>query len=197
MRKGDQTRTMILQRSAPVFNRLGYAGASLADIMAATGLEKGGIYNHFPSKEALAEETFDYAVQVVGRAMLEAVRDRPRGLDQLEALLEYYVAYVLDPPVAGGCPLLNMAVESDDSNPALRVHAQKGMQLLERFIGGLLADAQENGQTRPGLDLQAAIRFLIAALEGGVMLSRLYGEVAQMRAVVEGLKVYVEQSIRA
>ena len=197
MRKGDQTRTMILQRSAPVFNRLGYAGASLADIMAATGLEKGGIYNHFSSKEALAEETFDYAVRVVGRAMLEAVRDRPRGLDQLEALLEYYVAYVLDPPVAGGCPLLNTAVESDDSNPALRVHAQKGMRLLERFIAGLLADAQERGQTRPGLDLQAAVRFLIAALEGGVMLSRLYGEVAQMRAVVEGLKAYVDQSIRA
>jgi len=98
--------------------------------------------------------------------------------------------------VAGGCPLLNMAVESDDSNPALRVHAQKGMRLLERFIGGLLADAQERGQTRPGLDLEAAVRFLIAALEGGVMLSRLYGEVAQMRAVVEGLKMYVDQSIR-
>jgi TetR/AcrR family transcriptional repressor of nem operon len=196
MSKGDQTRTMIMRRSAPVFNRLGYFGASLSDIMAATGLEKGGIYNHFASKEALAEETFDYAVRVVGRAMLAAVRDRPPGLDQLEALLEYYVEYVLDPPVAGGCPLLNTAVESDDANLALRLRAQKGMQRLERFIGGMLSEAKARSQVRPGLDLRAATSFLIASLEGGVMLTRLYGDVAHMRAVVEQLKVYVEEYVR-
>ena len=197
MSKGEQTRTKILKRSAPVFNRLGYAGASLSDIMAATGLEKGGIYNHFRSKEELALESFDYAIRVVGRAMLEAVRDHKPGLDQLAALLEYYVAYVLDPPVAGGCPLLNTAVESDDANPALRLHALKGMRRLERFVGGMLADAKAAGQLRAGLDLEETATFLVASLEGGVMLSRLYGDVGRMRAVVDGLKATIASTIRA
>ena len=196
MSKGEQTRSMILRRSAPVFNRLGYAGAALSDIMAATGLEKGGIYNHFRSKEELAEETFDYAMRVVARAMLEAVHDQAPGLDQLEALLEYYVDYALDPPVAGGCPLLNTAVESDDANPSLRLHALKGMRRMQRFVGGMLVEAKTGGQLRAGLDLDQATSFLIASLEGGVMLTRLYGDIGQMRAVVEQLRTYI-QSIRA
>jgi TetR/AcrR family transcriptional regulator, transcriptional repressor for nem operon len=65
MRKGELTRERIVRRTAPLFNQQGYFGASLADIMRATGLEKGGIYNHFGSKEALALEAFDYAVDAV------------------------------------------------------------------------------------------------------------------------------------
>ena len=196
MSKGDLTRSMILRRSAPVFNRLGYAGATLSDIMAATGLEKGGIYNHFHSKEQLALETFDYAIRVVGRAMLDAVGERSPGLGQLDALLEYYVDYALDPPVPGGCPLLNTAVESDDSSPELRLHALKGMRRLQRFVGSMLAAAQEKGQLRPGLDLDQVTSFLVASLEGAVMLTRLYGDIAHMRAVVEQLRAYI-QSIQA
>ena len=59
MSKGEQTRERILARSAQLFNRQGYSGSSLSDIMRETGLEKGGIYNHFSSKEQLALEAFD------------------------------------------------------------------------------------------------------------------------------------------
>lgn len=47
MSKGEQTRAMILEQTALLFSRKGYFGSSLSDIMEATGLEKGGIYNHF------------------------------------------------------------------------------------------------------------------------------------------------------
>ena len=197
MTKGDETRMKILSRSAPVFNRLGYAGAALSDIMAATGLEKGGIYNHFHSKEELALEAFDYAVWVVGQAMFEAVRDCEPGLPQLEALLEYYIDYVAAPPVPGGCPLLNTAIESDDSNPALRQRAQKAMGRLRRFIQRMLVEGITRGQVRPDIDLETETSFLIASLEGGIMLTKLYGEASYMAMVVVNLKSYVKNSIRA
>jgi TetR/AcrR family transcriptional repressor of nem operon len=57
--KGDETRERIIARAAPLFNQRGYAGAAMSDIMAATGLEKGGIYRHFGSKESLAHPSFD------------------------------------------------------------------------------------------------------------------------------------------
>lgn len=47
MRKGDETRQEIIRKAAPIFNRKGYSGAALADLMRATGLEKGGIYRHY------------------------------------------------------------------------------------------------------------------------------------------------------
>src|ERR1700720_2588708 len=61
MRKGEQTRQEIIRKAAPIFNQKGYDGAALSDLMRATGLQKGGIYRHFGSKEELAAEAFDYA----------------------------------------------------------------------------------------------------------------------------------------
>jgi TetR/AcrR family transcriptional repressor of nem operon len=49
--KGERTRARIVATAAPLFNQRGYVGASMADLMAATGLEKGGIYRHFESKD--------------------------------------------------------------------------------------------------------------------------------------------------
>ena len=66
--KGERTRQRIVELAAPVFNRQGYAGASLRDLIGATGLEKGGIYNHFGSKEQLALEAYDYALSRSPRA---------------------------------------------------------------------------------------------------------------------------------
>ena len=64
MRKGEETRQEIIRRAAPIFNRKGYSGAALSDLMRATGLEKGGIYRHFESKEELAGDAFDHAWKV-------------------------------------------------------------------------------------------------------------------------------------
>ena len=54
MSKGQLTRQRIIAQAAPLFNQRGYEGCSINDVMAATGLEKGGIYRHFESKEELA-----------------------------------------------------------------------------------------------------------------------------------------------
>ena len=58
MTKGEQTRRRIVEGAAPILNKRGYEGASLNDLMEATGLKKGGVYHHFSSKEELAAETF-------------------------------------------------------------------------------------------------------------------------------------------
>src|SRR5689334_11837478 len=100
MTKGETTRMMILSRAAPVFNRLGFAGASLSDIMQATGLEKGGIYNHFRSKEELAIQAFDYAINEVGRIMIEHMRVHESSFDRLIALIHFFNDYFDHPPVA-------------------------------------------------------------------------------------------------
>src|SRR5580658_4888713 len=61
MSKGEKTRQKIICKAAPIFNQRGFDGAALSDLMRATGLEKGGIYRHFNSKQQLAGEAFDYA----------------------------------------------------------------------------------------------------------------------------------------
>ena len=74
MAKARQTREKIIQQAAPLFNQRGFAGASLADLMRLTGLTKGGIYNHFDSKDEIALEAFDYLVGIVRQRYRSVLR---------------------------------------------------------------------------------------------------------------------------
>ena len=56
MSKAQETKTRIIEQAATLFNQQGYSGTSVSDLMRATGLQKGGIYNHFVSKDELALE---------------------------------------------------------------------------------------------------------------------------------------------
>ena len=98
MSKGEQTREMILAQAAQVFNRQGYFGSSLSDIMHETGLEKGGIYNHFKSKEQLALEAFDYTLAVLQRRIQLGLAGKKNAVDRLLALMAYFEELAIDPP---------------------------------------------------------------------------------------------------
>ncbi|MCP2807331.1 TetR family transcriptional regulator, partial [Salmonella enterica subsp. enterica serovar Typhimurium] len=58
--KAERTRQYIIDKAAPIFNKKGYAGTSLNDLIEATGLTKGAIYGNFENKDEIALEAFDY-----------------------------------------------------------------------------------------------------------------------------------------
>ena len=87
MTKGEQTRRKIVEAAAPIFNKHGYDGSSLHDLMEATGLKKGGIYRHFASKEELAAEAFDYTWEAAWNARLLHVDDKSNGIEKLKQLI--------------------------------------------------------------------------------------------------------------
>ena len=84
MTKGEQTRRKIVEAAAPIFNKRGYEGSSLSDLMEATGLKKGGIYRHFSSKEELAAEAFDYTWEAAWNARLLHVDEKENGIEKLK-----------------------------------------------------------------------------------------------------------------
>jgi TetR/AcrR family transcriptional regulator, transcriptional repressor for nem operon len=130
VRKGEQTRQEIIRKAAPIFNQKGYEGTALSDLMQATGLEKGGIYRHFDSKQKLAGEAFDHAWKVAMAARFEGLDKIPNAVDRLRQFLRNFQER-RHGLVPGGCPLLNTAIESDEGNPRLR---GKARQLTTRAI---------------------------------------------------------------
>lgn len=196
MTKGDETRQMILQRAAEVFNRKGYFGASLADIMQATGLEKGGIYNHFDSKDDLALEAFDYAVDLIRQELQIAIKDKRDAIDRLKAVMGVFRAIPDGTPLAGGCPVLNTSIESDDAHPMLRNHARRAMDEWREFIQRVVVKGIERGQIRPEINADKLVSFFIATLEGGVMMSKLYGDSIHMSRVVVYLENYLDNFVK-
>jgi AcrR family transcriptional regulator len=190
--KGERTRAGVLERAAALFNQHGYRAASIGDVMLATGLQKGGIYRHFPSKEALALEAFRFAAERMSERFTEALARESTALGRLRAIVRVYSRIPVDPPVPGGCPLLNAAVEADDDNPELCAEARRVMNGLKRAITSILREGEESGELVRGLDREATTHLLIAQLEGAVMLSKLYGTQTAMRDVVRSLETWLE-----
>jgi len=133
MTKGEQTRRKIVEAAAPIFNQHGYEGSSLNALMEATGLKKGGIYRHFASKEELAAEAFDYTWEAAWNARLLHVDEKANGIEKLKQLITNFVEH--RSPVAGGCPILNTAIDAADGNPVLRARVAKALRLGEPLAG--------------------------------------------------------------
>src|SRR5438128_10221756 len=192
MSKGEQTRERILARSAQLFNRQGYFGASLADIMRETGLEKGGIYNHFSSKEQLALESFDYAYGLVQQRVRQALAGKLNAIERLLAIISYFQGIVEDPPIVGGCPILNTAIEADDAHSLLRDRARAAMDSLRTTIERIVTKGIERQEIRPEVDAAACATLFIATLEGAVMLSKLYEDPVHMQRAATHLTHYID-----
>jgi len=195
MSKGELTRERILARSAQLFNRQGYFGSSLADIMRETGLEKGGIYNHFSSKEQLALEAFDYAYELVEQRVRQVLTGKKHAVERLVAILSVFQSIVDDPPVAGGCPILNTAIEADDAHPALRERARGAMNDWRTTISRIVTRGIERQEIRQGVDADEVATLFICMLEGAVMLSSLYKDGMHMQRAVKHMTKYIEADL--
>jgi TetR/AcrR family transcriptional repressor of nem operon len=191
--KGELTRERILATAAPLFNRLGYAGASMADLMAAAGLEKGGIYRHFASKKAIAVAAFDHAVRLHNARILAYLATAPAdATSRLIAVAEGMASIVEDPAIEGGCPLLNTAIESDDAEgplyPALRARTRRAMAHLLGIVRGIVAEGVASGEFRVTTDVHAEASGVVAAMEGALMLTKLYDDPVHIQHAVERVR---------
>jgi TetR/AcrR family transcriptional regulator, transcriptional repressor for nem operon len=195
--RGEGTRENIIRQAATLFNQHGFTGSSMSDVMAATGLQKGGIYRHFESKEQLAVEAFAYAVGLMGRRFADALEGKTHAVDRLDAVISVFEALPHDPPVPGGCPMMNASIENDDGNPALRERAREAMDGLRGLIVRTAGRGLERGEIRAGIDPDALATVMISTLEGAVMMSKLYDDDVHVARAAAHLRRHLEACVRA
>jgi TetR/AcrR family transcriptional repressor of nem operon len=194
--KGQETRERIVAQAAPIFNQKGYAGTALSDLMEATGLEKGGIYRHFESKQELAEEAFDHAWKIAMETRFAGTEEIPNTVDRLKRLILNF----REPQaglVPGGCPLLNTAVDADDSNPVLRAKARQALGSLLDRLQSIVEDGQQRGDISREVDSAKVAALIVSTLEGALMLSRLQKSHQPLEVACAHLSEYLEAKVRA
>ncbi|WP_119078713.1 TetR/AcrR family transcriptional regulator [Chitinophaga alhagiae] len=170
--KAERTRRYIIEKTAGVFNTKGFAGTSLSDITEATGLTKGSIYGNFESKEAVAVAVFDHNhAQVVK----EVTRQMEKAAGYYEKLMVYaqtYSRFVRNNYPEGGCPILNTAVEADDTNGLLKQRAAAAVLGWKKNIELLIRGGVTAGEFKQGIDAAQLALSIIALIEGGIMIAR-------------------------
>jgi TetR/AcrR family transcriptional repressor of nem operon len=196
MRKGEQTRREIIRKAAPIFNQKGYDGAALSDLMRATGLEKGGIYRHFGSKQELAGEAFDHAWKMAIDARFEGTEKISNTVDRLKQIVRNFRDRRAG-LVPGGCPLLNTAIDSDNGNPQLRAKARRALGWwLDRLIS-IAEEGRMRGEVRPDVDSAELATLIASTLEGSSMVSRLQRKDEPLDLACRHLEEYLEDKVRA
>src|SRR5690606_29950643 len=128
--------------------------------------------NHFPNKDAIALDSFDYSYGLVRDRFRLALREAGRNPEkQLLAMLDVFARTVDDPPVAGGCPVLNTAIDSDDTHPELRFRARNAVTEWRMTIQKIVERGQKIGVFRDEAHGDTVATVLISLLEGAVMVA--------------------------
>jgi len=196
VRKGEHTRREIIRKAAPIFNQKGYDGAALSDLMRATGLEKGGIYRHFGSKQELAGEAFDHAWKLAMDARFEGTQKITNTVDRLKQIVRNFRDRRTG-IVPGGCPLLNTAIDSDDGNPQLRAKARQALSSWLDRLQAIAEEGKRRGEVRSDVDSAKLAMLLVSTLEGSFMIRRLQKKDGPLDLACDHLEEYLETKVRA
>jgi len=186
MSKGDLTRQRIIELAAPLFNQRGFEGCSMQDVMQATGLEKGGLYRHFSSKEELAAEAFRYALRNATKNRTDGLDAVGDPLDQLRFLIRRFVEAPSFLP--GGCPLMNTAVDTDDGNPVLRKLVFDAIEDWKTRLSAIVQEGIRRREIRRSIEPCRIATTIIATLEGALVISRLEGSKTALRDAQQSLE---------
>lgn len=170
--KAERTRKYILEKAAPLFNQKGFDGTSLADLQAVTGLTKGALYGNFENKEELAAEAFTWSTAIVKNLISDQLKSLNSCREKLYHLLDFFARYVSEPPIAGGCPLLNAAIDVDDHHVAMRPVVGTEIKRMVGFIESLIRKGVRSGEFKKGTNERELAYIFFCAIEGALMFSR-------------------------
>jgi TetR/AcrR family transcriptional regulator, transcriptional repressor for nem operon len=193
MGKSEQTKAYIIEKTAPLFNRKGYAGTSLSDITEATKLTKGSIYGNFADKDEVALAAFDHNMNRVNSIVSNAIAGRSSAKEKLLAYADIYSNYENYAFPAGGCPLLNTATESDDTHPELRKKVAAAINNWKKSIIQIIQKGIENKEFAKGISPEQTALTIIALIEGSIMIGKVTGKPAYQSMIMKSLRTYIEQ----
>jgi AcrR family transcriptional regulator len=191
---GSQTRENIIDKSLQIFSVKGYHNTSISDILAETGLTKGGLYGHFRSKEELWEAAYEKALEIWKGIVFRGVREVPDPLDRIEKAVENdLLGYVGAGIFAGGCFFFNMLVELSGQSEPMSRRIRGGIEQFAGLIAYWLEEANKKGMLKPGVSPRHAADFIVIAINGAAALYAAGRDPAILETTLGQLRGYIRQ----
>jgi TetR/AcrR family transcriptional repressor of nem operon len=141
----------------------------------------------------LEKETLFHLSSIMFEKLKERIKEKKNASEKLRAIFYNFESFVTDPPIKGGCPLLNVAIEADDAHPILRKGAVKILDILRDSLITVLDNGIKYKQIKPDIDTEFYATVIIASLEGAIMMSKLRGNNDDIRRVLIHLELQLKE----
>lgn len=189
-------KTAILDAAARLINEQGFSRTSVDDVITAAGLSgKSHFYHYFKSKEELGYEVLERQFSRFAERGLVILREPMiEPLDRLTLFIDTLVALQRDREGRQGSPFGNLAGELADSHEGFRRRLDQLFDQWAMQLQSLLWELRP--QLREDVDAGRLARFIVAALEGGMLLTRVKRDVTVMEGIGEDLKRFVATHLR-
>jgi AcrR family transcriptional regulator len=181
-RRGRASRERIVERAAELFAERGIAATSVDEVLAAAGAGKGQFYHYFRSRDELAAAAVGYRCAQVIAGLTEALG----GVSSLAGLEQALAGFVAGFEESGmpGCPIGTLSAEVAGRNEEARLAAAAGFDAWERLLAGTLERMRQRGELRADAEPAVLATGLLAAIEGGMVLSQARRDMASLRIAV-------------
>jgi TetR/AcrR family transcriptional regulator, transcriptional repressor for nem operon len=170
--KAERTRQFIIEKASVIFNKKGYAGTSLTDLLNATKLTKGSLYGNFENKDEIAAAAFEYNFNWLKMNLVTTSSSKTNSIDKLLAIVDFYRKRHVELFNRGGCPILNTATEADDNMPLLSKKVNESLQQWKKLIESIIVSGIKQKEIKQQVDPSTYAILLIAMIEGGIMIAQ-------------------------
>lgn len=175
MSKAERTKQYIIEKTAPIFNKKGFIGTSMNDILEVTGLSKGCVYGNFKNKDEIALAAFDQNYYKIVDYLRKQIEHRTNMIDRLLVYPETYRIFLDLPFLKAGCPILNTSIEADDTHPLLRQKAVAALKSWKKAIEKSIETGIERNEIKASTNANEFSYILITLIEGAMMQSKVIG----------------------
>jgi TetR/AcrR family transcriptional repressor of nem operon len=182
--RGRATRERIVAAAATLIHERGVAGTSLDDVRAATGTSKSQLYHYFADKSALVRGVVDRQVSEVLQAQ-SAELDALDSMAALRAWRDRVVALNARVACVGGCPMGRLVSELAESDPTARAALRDGFGTWQARLATGLRSMKERGELSPESDVEVLALGLVAAAQGGLLLTQTARSTAPLEAALD------------
>jgi AcrR family transcriptional regulator len=183
------TRERLITTAAELFWRQGYAQTGVNEIIHQARATSGSFYHFFPAKEDLLLAVIDLMSEKLRTEVFEA-SDDGEPIDRLFSILAAYRRYLAHSGFVFGSPLASLAAEVSENHPAARERLSEVVEEWASQIEDLLTEAAL--RLPAGTNRGTLARFIVSAMEGAVLQSRVNRSAVPFDASVTQLRTFFD-----
>ncbi|GGK85837.1 TetR/AcrR family transcriptional regulator [Amphritea balenae] len=187
-KRNEHNKEKILATGMDLFNRQGYHGTGLKEILSACQVPKGSFYNYFDSKEQFAIEVLEYHHQQENEKWENRVNSVECELQhRFRATLEVFIAEYEQDPEATGCLLTNMMGEIGNASDSFKEIISFSCNRVIDCIEEDFREAQLEGSLRDDLPARAMAQLFWDSWQGALLRTKVEASATPLREVADML----------